>query len=258
GLPSIIEDKEAKPAMSTRSLSHPIPRRAFLKSGLVGAATLGSSGVLTACGSSSSATSSPATGTPKRGGTLHAGLVRGTSSDTLDANSSLSYVDYARLLQLYNSPVAFGTDAKIHFSLMDEITPNSTATEWVMRLRPGVTFHNGKDVTADDVIYTFQRIMDPKNPKSGAAQLTSLEYKTIQKLDKRTVRLPFSSPFSPLLQILADGYFFIVPVDYDAKAPVGTGPFKFKSFTPGQQSTFVRNENYWETGLPYVDELVIS
>jgi peptide/nickel transport system substrate-binding protein len=242
--------------MSTRALSQPIPRRTFLKSGLVAAATLGSSGVLTACGSSSS---SPSTNSPPRhGGTLRAGLVGGTSSDTLDADNSLSYVDYARLLQLYNSPVVFGTDAKIHLSLMDEITPNSTATEWVLRLRPGVTFHNGKDVTAEDVIYTFQRIMDPKSPKPGAAQLPSLEYKNIQKLDTRTVRLPFSSPFSPLLQILGDGYFAIVPVGYDPKAPVGTGPFQFKSFTPGQQSTFVPYKNYWEKGLPYVDELVIS
>jgi peptide/nickel transport system substrate-binding protein len=49
-----------------------------------------------------------------------------------------------------------------------------------------------------------------------------------------------------------------VPVGYDVQNPVGTGPFKYKSFTPGVQSTFIRNENYWESGLPYVDEVVIN
>src|SRR5262249_34633735 len=100
--------------------------------------------------------------------------------------------------------------------------------------------------------------MNPKNPKSGASQLTALDYRNIRRLDRRTVMLPFHTPFSPLLQVLGDYYFFVVPVGYDPTNPVGTGPFAYKAFTPGQQSTFVRNENYWEHGLPYVDELIIA
>ena len=49
----------------------------------------------------------------------------------------------------------------------------------------------------------------------------------------------------------------ILPAGFDPKKPVGTGPFKLKSFTPGQRSDFVRNENYWMSGKPYLDELVI-
>ncbi|EQD36219.1 peptide ABC transporter,substrate-binding protein, partial [mine drainage metagenome] len=54
-------------------------------------------------------------------------------------------------------------------------------------------------------------------------------------------------------------YFqYIVPVGYDPTKPNGTGPYKYKSFTPGQQSTFVRNPNYWKAGLPYLDEVIIT
>src|SRR5262249_26154387 len=130
-------------------------------------------------------------------------------------------------------------------------------TEWVMRVQPDVTFHNGKSLTADDIIFSFQRIMNPKGPKFGAAQLSLLDWRHLQRLDKRTVKFPFTSPYSAFFQLLADYNYFIVPVGYDPKHPIGTGPFKYKSFTPGQQSVFVRNENYWEQGLPYVDEVVI-
>ncbi len=57
---------------------------------------------------------------------------------------------------------------------------------------------------------------------------------------------------------MSAAYNKIIPVGYNPKNPVGTGPFKYKSFTPGVQSTFVRNENYWQSGLPYADELVID
>jgi peptide/nickel transport system substrate-binding protein len=185
-------------------------------------------------------------------------MTGGGSSDTLDAQALVSLPDQARILQLYNSLVEFDLDAKLKMSLAEEITPNAAATEWTVRLRPGIEFHNGKLLTADDLIFSFQRIMNPKSPKPGAAQLSLLDYKRLKKIDNRTVRFPFTSPFSPFVQLLADYYYFVVPVGYDPQRPVGTGPFKYKSFTPGQQSVFVRNDRYWESGLPYVDEVIIS
>jgi peptide/nickel transport system substrate-binding protein len=185
-------------------------------------------------------------------------MTGGGSGDTLDAQALVNFLDQARLLQLYNSPVEFDLDAKLRMSIAEEITPNNTATEWTMRMRSDVEFHNGKTLGADDVIFSFQRIMNPKSPKPGAAQLSLLDYKNLKKLDKRTVRFPFKSPFSPFVQLLADYYYFVVPVGYNPKSPIGTGPFKYKSFTPGQQSVFTKNQHYWESGLPYLDEVVIS
>jgi peptide/nickel transport system substrate-binding protein len=79
----------------------------------------------------------------------------------------------------------------------------------------------------------------------------------MKKLDSRTVRFTLKAPFVPFEDRVSYQLTAIVPIGYDAKAPVGTGPFKYKSFTPGQQSTFVAFENYRGPG-PYVDELVIA
>jgi peptide/nickel transport system substrate-binding protein len=235
-----------------------ITRRSLLQAGAVGGLMLGGGGLLASCSSGSPTPASSAGAKPKYGGQLRVAMTGGGSGDTLDAHALVNFLDQARLLQLYNSPTEFDLDAKLKMSLAEEITPNTSATEWTMRMRPGVEFHNGKPLTADDVIFTFQRIMNPKNPKPGAAQLSLLDYKNLKKLDERTVRFPFTSAFSPFPQLLADYYYFVVPVGYDPKHPVGTGPFKYKSFTPGERSIFGRNKHYWESGLPYVDEVVIS
>ena len=77
-------------------------------------------------------------------------------------------------------------------------------------------------------------------------------------MDELTLRLPCSTPFSTLVQNLADYDVYIVPTDYDPKRPIGTGAFVYRSFTPGVQSVFSRNPSYWRSGEPYVDELVIT
>ncbi len=126
----------------------------------------------------------------------------------------------------------------------------SNATEWTIRVRGGVEFHNGKTLTAEDIAYNFRRITNPKKPFTGASLIPGIS--ALKTLDSRTLRISFQSPFSPFYQMLAGYFFYIAPIGYDPAKPVGTGPFKFKSFTPGLQSDFVRNPNYWEHGLPYL------
>ena len=71
--------------------------------------------------------------------------------------------------------------------------------------------------------------------------------------------MPFANPYSTFVESLSGvTTVYVVPTDFDPKKPIGTGPFKYKSFTPGQQSVFVRNENYWDQPLPYVDQLVMT
>ena len=242
-----------------------LSRRGFLRTVATGTAALGAGVLLDACGSSAKAiggaTTTPGTtaaGAPRRGGTLTAGLTGGSSSDTLDAQAGVNNVDFARMLQLYSPLVAFDSNAEPTLALAEEITPNSDATVWTVRVKSGVTFSNGKPLTAEDVMFSIRRIVSGKLPASSV--LTSLDLAGMKKLDATTVRLPFRTPYASLVEALAGvfNYFFIIPVGYDPKNPVGTGPFVYKSFTPGVQSVFVRNPNYWEAGLPYVDEVVIS
>jgi peptide/nickel transport system substrate-binding protein len=238
-----------------------INRRDFLRYSGMGAAMLGGASALAACSSSSSSPSSQpaATGKPKMGGTLHAGLTGGTGSDTVDAHRGVDNVDFARIIALYDPLIGYDLQAQNKLALAESITPNAKATVWTVKLRQGVTFHNGKPLTAEDVIYSLTRIV--KNNYGGASSLASVDIKNLKALDSLTVEIPCNTPYATLPDAMTGYYYYmgIVPVGYDPTHPVGTGPFKFQSFTPGQQSTFLRNDHYWDsTDGPYVDTLVIT
>jgi peptide/nickel transport system substrate-binding protein len=255
-------DRAASWPTPERAATTAVGRRDFLRYSGMGAAVLGGAAVLTACGSSTSSPTSSASapaGKPRMGGTLNAGLTGGSGSDTLDAHQGVNNVDFARIISLYDPLIAFDLNAQNQLRLAESITPNADATVWTMRLHPGVTFHNGKPLTAEDVIYTFTRIIT--NNYAAASSLASIDYKNLKALDSLTVQVPCSTPYATLPDAMAgyNYYMGIVPVGYDPKNPVGTGPFKYRSFTPGVQSTFVRNDHYWDTSDgPYVDTLVIT
>jgi peptide/nickel transport system substrate-binding protein len=238
-----------------------IARRDFLRYSGMGAAAVGGAAVLSACGSSSTTPSTSATGAaagkPKTGGTLKAALTGGDSSDTVDAHRGVNNVDFARIISLYDPLIGFDLNAQNQMRLAESITPNSTATVWTVRLRSGVTFHNGKPLTAEDVIYTFNRIVDNNYPATSS--LGTVDVKGMKALDSLTVQIPCHKPYATFADAITGYYYYmgIVPVGYNPKNPVGTGPFKFKSFTPGEQSTFLRNHHYWGGG-PYADTLVIT
>jgi peptide/nickel transport system substrate-binding protein len=223
-------------------------------------ALVGAGGLLAACGSSGTPT--PAAGSPtataarKRGGSLKVGLTGGSGSDTLDPHNGLTYLDTARAQSLYQPLLQLNTRAQTEFVLAEEISPHGSTSQWVIRLRPGITFHDGKPLTADDVIFTLSRI---KNKKlTGSTPLGPVDVKGLKKLDKHTVLVPMTSPYGSFLDQLAYWYYlYVVPVGFNPNKPNGTGAFKYQSFTPGQRSVFVRNPNYWKPGLPYVDTLTI-
>ena len=240
-----------------------LTRRDLLK--LAGGSALVVSGgqFLWACGSTppsaSNASSSPSTSTPRVGGSLRVGVIGGGNADNLDPYHLYSNIDAMRYFQLYESLTAFDSMAIPQLLLAEEITPNSNATVWTIRVRPGIEFHNGKTLSADDVIFSLQRLCNPKNPGEGAGMVPTLDARNIKKIDKLTLTVPFTSPFATFFEVLGNfQQFMVVPVDFNPRAPIGTGPFMYKSFSPGIQSTFVRNPNYWETGKPYFDEVVIT
>ena len=151
-----------------------INRRDFMQIAGSGALAATSAVALGACGSSGSSTTTTTTasgtGKPKRGGTLNAARIGGTSSDTLDGNAPVETLDLCRVTQLYNTMVALDTQAQVQKVLVEDFIPNTDATVWTMRLRPDVTFHNGKSMTAEDLIYTpTPRIRSPAPRRSPSA-----------------------------------------------------------------------------------------
>jgi peptide/nickel transport system substrate-binding protein len=186
------------------------------------------------------------------------GLAGGSGSDTLDPHAGLTYLDSARAQSMYQSLVQLNTKAQNTFVLAESIEPNKTTSEWIIKLRPGITFHDGKPLTANDVIYTFRQIKT--TPTAGASSLGPMDIKNLKAVDKLTVKVPFSSPYGSFLDQLAFWYYlYIVPEGFNPKKdkPNGTGPFKFQSFTAGERSTVVKNTNFWKSGLPYVDSVTV-
>ncbi len=249
--------------MSEESRFDHLTRREILHGALVGAGTLSAGGLLAACGSSgSSATatgSAPTKGTIKPGGRLRVGATGGGAKDTIDAHLPTADTDIMRVWNLYEPlavrPPDFGP---LQMMLAESLEPEKGSTKsWIVKLRPGVQFHNGKTVTADDVIFSLNRILDPKDPKVGATSIGYIDAAGLKKVDNLTVRIPLKFANAAFPDDIGQYFNGIVPVGYDPKSPVGTGAFKYQSFTPGQQSVFVKHPNYWQSGRPYVDELTI-
>jgi peptide/nickel transport system substrate-binding protein len=242
----------------TPVLGDPLGRRQFLRGVAATGVVAGAGGLLAACGGSSTPASSSASEKPKYGGNLSVGMSGGSSSDTLDPNEGLTEVDTGRAELLYEPLVKLNKDAKNEFVLAESITPhNGSLSEWVIKLRPGITWHNGKDFTAADVIWTMRRIIT--NDLSGTLFLGPVDLKGVKALDNLTVLVPMTLPFASFVDQLAGAwyYLYIVPDGWNggSAAPNGTGPFVYKSFTPGQRSVSVRNKNYWQHGLPYLDSV---
>ncbi len=118
-------------------------------------------------------------------------------------------------------------------------------------------FHHGKTLTADDVMFSLAKVTDPKKPGSGGTELAKiLELNNSKIVDPKTILLQLNQPYAVLDQLLAEYTVGILPTDFDVSRPVGTGPFSYNRFVPGQLSQFDRFANYWD-GPPFVDELII-
>ena len=236
-----------------------IDRRDFLR-GALGVGALSLLPGLAACSSStpgpatsSGAATSASAATPKKGGLLRVGLGGGGPQETADAHFGvLANSDLARSLNLYASLYSRDPETlELSPSLAESAEPNADGSVWTMRLIDGAEFHNGKSVTADDLIFSVQRIFDKQG--SVAAMMPWVDPKNLKKMDDRTVQFPLKSPtalFTDPFAMIASG---IVPVDYDPAKPVGSGPFQMVKFTPGQETVMKRFENYY--GDVWLDEL---
>jgi peptide/nickel transport system substrate-binding protein len=246
-------------------LDDPVTRRQVLRGALSGAVVLGAGGVLGACGGDDDGGGGGGGGTPaesggklKTGGALRVGATGGGAKDSIDAHRPTVDTDIMRCWNLYESLAVRTPDfSELQMLVAESIEAEKSPKTWTVRLKEGVTFHNGKPVTADDVIFSLRRILDPKDPKVGAASIGYVEEKKLKKMDERTVRITLEFANAGFPDDVGQYFNAIVPTDYDPKNPVGTGPFQYKSFTAGQQSEFTKYADYWEEGKPYVDSLTI-
>jgi len=230
-------------------------RRDVLKLGMVAAAGMVGLTGLTACGA---VPEKPDQSRPQlRGGSYSHGATGGGLKDTLEPYFPVTNPDIARCLQLYEPLLRWNAQYEIEPSVAEAATPNGDNTQWTVRLRDGVEFHNGKTLTADDVMFSLAKVTDPKKPGSGGTELAKiLELNNSKIVDPKTILLQLNQPYAVLDQLLAEYTVGILPTDFDVSRPVGTGPFSYNRFVPGQLSQFDRFANYWDDP-PFVDELII-
>jgi peptide/nickel transport system substrate-binding protein len=241
---------------------HPVTRRQALKgaAAFAGLAALGP--LAAACGGSdTTATASPSVAaSPKKGGHIRSGVSGGSTADSLDvAVAYLTEPQIAMSWQLYDALLGFDPDHKMIYLLAESYEGNTEATEFTVRLKPDLVFHNGKSVTADDVVFTFERILNPKTRAAGADQLRDLSPGNTKKLDDLTVRFTLDRPNAVFWEALAFFPNGIVPVGYAPKGEkglIGTGPWIMETYTAGEQAIFKPNPNYWDVG-PYADKLTM-
>lgn len=242
-------------------------RRRFLRRGRLVVVAAVVSTLLAACssdggGSKEENLASSGGGTPVRGGTLTVGMVGVGTFDTVNPKTTAAIADIARTVALYDRFFEIGPDVKTLVpGLATEATPNADASVWTLKLRAGVVWHDGKPFTADDAVYTLKELGSPENYGSGLVAKV-IDFKNIRKLGDLSVEVPLLHPDALFPALLTSYNAAVIPngaTDAQlAKHPIGTGPFKFESFTPGRRSVFEANKSYWDKGKPYVDKLVID
>lgn len=162
---------------------------------------------------------------------------------------------------VYDSLLYWDKDLKVMPGLAESFeTPDDTT--YVFKLRPGVTFHNGQELTAEDVKFSLDTIITPpgdgKNP--GAAFFAN--FASIDAVDPQTLQIKTSKPDPTIPGLFAwSRYSSIFPKDMPtainpAVEAVGTGPFRLVSYTPNSEVVYERNPEHWDTARPGVDQLI--
>ena len=253
-------------AQTDRISKRPITRRQMVVGGTAVAALAG----LAACGSDDE-TSSPETtaaggtdttagggtdttaggtdttaGEGKTGGTLRVAVV-GSTNDIIDGQFIVAKPDQIRLVLGWEPLVNYDENFDISYEhTLAENVEAVAADHYIITLKEGINFHNGNPVTADDVIYSFERRLDPDLGIAPALS-TLLDISGVTKVDDRTIDIKLLQPAVTFLNGLAEYTATIVPKGYsrDDAEQIGTGPYMLKSFTPGAESVHVRYDGYW-------------
>lgn len=189
--------------------------------------------------------------TPVSGGSLKAAGWSSSTADTLDpAKASLS-TDYVRICAFYNRLTFLDDAGEIQMELADSVSTDDAKT-WEVKLKSGVQFHDGKTLSAEDVVYSLSRHLD--EAVGSKVNAIASQMSEIAKVDDLTVKIVLSAPNSDLPTILALHHFMIIAEGTtDFSKANGTGAFICEVFEPGVRSIAVKNPNYFKEQGPYLD-----
>ncbi|MGY8897507.1 ABC transporter substrate-binding protein [Paraglaciecola chathamensis] len=229
-------------------------RRAILKS--LGAAGLvtAASGLVLPAHVLAQLTDDKPEAQPRQGGRIRVATNSSSTRDTLDpAKASLS-TDYVRMYMVYSGLTQFNRELGADLALAETIESDNQQ-DWHITLRSGVTFHDGKSLTPQDVVYSLMRHKDP-DVTSRVAPIAA-QFEEVVVTGERSLRIMLKAPNADLPVMLASSNFCVVAdgtTDFSRTAN-GTGPYQLKEFSAGVRTIGVRNPNFWKPGKPYLDEI---
>ncbi|RUZ81510.1 ABC transporter substrate-binding protein [Mesorhizobium sp. M7A.F.Ca.US.006.01.1.1] len=197
---------------------------------------------------------------------------------TLDPAIGYDWQNWSMIKSLFDGLMDYEpgtTNLKPDLAESYEISPDGKT--FTFKLRHGVKFHNGREMTADDVKYSLDRVTNPKTQSPGAGFFGSIKgyddvaagkaesLSGVSVVDPYTVKFELTRPDATFLHVMAINFAHVVPKEevekYGAdfgKHPVGTGAFKLAEWTLGQRIVFERNADYWHKGLPHLDKITFE
>ncbi len=194
----------------------------------------------------------------KKGGTLI--MARAADAKGLDPHKQTAFSSFRLLELIYEPLLALDKDLKVGPNLAASWAWSDEGKTLTMKLRPNVKFHNGDVMTAEDVKFTFERILDEKTAAAARSSFTGID--SIQAPDATTVVFKLKGANVALLAAMTNPNSGIVSkkvvsADDPAKVTVGTGPFKLVKWDVDRTTTLAANKDYWLPGVPAVDSLEI-
>ena len=234
-----------------------LSRRDFLRRGsMIGLSVPTMGVILAACGGANNSSSSPsgaAAAPAKRGGVL-----RVANQVPAAAVNPLTVTDGGGIVMLCQTGEFLINDATgrggtpLQPALALSWSPNTSGTVWTFKLRPGVKFHDGTPMTADDVVYTYQQQVDPKNASNALSAFSGiLGPSGVVKVDSMTVAFHLEAAVGNFPYLVSSDTYnaIIVPKGTDfakwQSTFIGTGPWKLDSYTQNAGAQFVANPSYW-------------
>ncbi|WP_313696153.1 ABC transporter substrate-binding protein [Halorarum halobium] len=204
-------------------------------------------------------TDTPASGGPQTGGTLQWGGA--VPVQGLDPHIDTSAASKRVLENVYEELVKLQDDYSIEPHLASSLEQSEDNTLLSMELEEGVTFHDGSEMTSEDVLATYERVQNGDFLATGFFEYVE----ELRAPDDYTFEIQLTQPFAPFIAKMATAELAIMPAENASKEmveePIGTGPYQFESREIETSFTMSRYEDYWnasEESGPFIDEIVKS
>lgn len=191
------------------------------------------------------------------GGTLRVAFNDGGVGETLNPLRLPTFVETARAQQIYDRLFQQQADRSMAPVLAESLEANDDATVWTLKLKEGVTFHDGKPFTADDVLWTLNLIADPDSASESLSNIEPIDLEATKKVSNTEIEFHLKRPIGDFATLLGSKSLLIVPdgqSEFTAETANGTGPFKLEEFVVGERTVLSANEDY-HAGRPHVDTL---